>query len=82
MKHSPVVTLLDVDNTLLNNDRLVADLRRHLRQSFGPASERRYFDIFEELRSELGYTDYLGALQRYRLEHSGDPFQFGVKCLS
>jgi FMN phosphatase YigB (HAD superfamily) len=74
MKPSKCITLFDVDNTLLNNDRLVKDLRRHLRRSFGTASERRYFEIFEDLRSELGYTDYLGALQRYRLEHPGDPY--------
>ena len=61
-----VVFLLDVDNTLLDNDRIVADLRRHLEREFGVASADRYWAIFEELRSELGYADYLGALQRYR----------------
>ncbi len=69
-----VVFLLDVDNTLLDNDRIIADLRRHLEQAFGVASADRYWVIFEQLRSELGYVDYLGALQRYRnrIEHSGD----------
>jgi FMN phosphatase YigB (HAD superfamily) len=69
-----VVFLLDVDNTLLDNDRIVADLRRHLDEEFGDASAERYWVIFEELRSELGYVDYLGALQRYRneVDHSDD----------
>ena len=61
-----VVFLLDVDNTLLDNDQVVADLRRHLEREFGAASAGRYWAIFEALRSELGYADYLGALQRYR----------------
>ncbi len=61
-----VVFLLDVDNTLLDNDRVIADLRGHLALEFGTASAARYWAIFEGLRSELGYADYLGALQRYR----------------
>ena len=63
-----VVFLLDVDNTLLDNDRVIADLRGHLEHEFGTASAARYWAIFEGLRSELGYADYLGALQRYRLD--------------
>ena len=63
---SDVVFLLDVDNTLLDNDRIVADLRAHLEREFGLASAQRYWAIFEGLRDELGYADYLGALQRYR----------------
>ena len=63
-----VVFLLDVDNTLLDNDRVIADLRGHLELEFGRASAARYWAIFEGLRSELGYADYLGALQRYRLD--------------
>ena len=63
-----VVFLLDVDNTLLDNDHVVADLRAHLIDEFGRASADRYWDAFEQLRLELGYADYLGALQRYR-EH-------------
>ena len=63
-----VVFLLDVDNTLLDNDRVIADLRDHLEREFGSASAARYWAIFEGLRSELGYADYLGALQRYRLD--------------
>jgi FMN phosphatase YigB (HAD superfamily) len=63
------VFLLDVDNTLLDNDSVIDDVRRHLVDAVGPESERRYWEIFEQLRSELGYADYLGALQRYRLEH-------------
>jgi FMN phosphatase YigB (HAD superfamily) len=62
------VFLLDVDNTLLDNDAVIADLRRHLVEAFGPECDRRYWEIFEQLRAELGYADYLGALQRYRVE--------------
>ena len=67
------VFLLDVDNTLLDNDRIIADLRQHLEQAFGADSAERYWTIFEQLRSELGYADYLGALQRYRMEVPDDP---------
>jgi polyphosphate glucokinase len=70
---APVVFLLDVDNTLLDNDRVIADLRRHLTQAFGTESQERYWTIFEERRTQLGYTDYLGALQRYRDENPRDP---------
>ncbi len=63
-----VVVFFDVDNTLLDNDRIIADLRLHLEQEFGVASSDRYWVIFEKLRDELGYADYLGALQRYRAE--------------
>jgi FMN phosphatase YigB (HAD superfamily) len=62
------VFLLDVDNTLLDNDAVIADLRRHLVGVFGPEWDARYWEIFEQLRAELGYADYLGALQRFRLE--------------
>jgi FMN phosphatase YigB (HAD superfamily) len=68
-----VVFLFDVDNTLLDNDRVQDDLRSHLEHGFGAESRDRYWAIFEELRAELGYTDYLGALQRYRLEDMCDP---------
>ena len=66
------VYLLDVDNTLLDNDAVTEDLRRHLITAFGEDCQRRYWEIFEELRRELGYADYLGALQRFRVEHPGD----------
>jgi FMN phosphatase YigB (HAD superfamily) len=66
-----VVFLLDVDNTLLDNDCVQDDLRDHLEREFGRASRDRYWDIFEQLRSELGYADYLGALQRYRAQLEG-----------
>jgi FMN phosphatase YigB (HAD superfamily) len=66
---SDTVFLLDVDNTLLDNDAVIDDLRRHLVEAFGPECDRRYWEIFEDLRVELGYADYLGALQRYRVEH-------------
>lgn len=70
---SSVVVLFDVDNTLLDNDRVTADLKQHLLREVGPQREERYWTIFEQLRRELGYADYLGALQRYRLEHPRDP---------
>ena len=70
---SEVVFLFDVDNTLLDNDRVQDDLKNHLEAEFGAESRDRYWAIFEELRAELGYTDYLGALQRYRLENLYDP---------
>jgi FMN phosphatase YigB (HAD superfamily) len=68
-----VVFLFDVDNTLLDNDRVQDDLRNHLEREFGAESRDRYWAIFEELRAEFGYSDYLGALQRYRLEDLCDP---------
>jgi FMN phosphatase YigB (HAD superfamily) len=68
-----VVFLFDVDNTLIDNDRVADDLKRHLKDKVGEASEQRYWDIFEKLRTELGYADYLGALQRYRVERPRDP---------
>ena len=67
------VFLFDVDNTLLDNDRVAEDLKRHLASKVGEASEQRYWEIFEQLRTELGYADYLGALQRYRVERPRDP---------
>jgi FMN phosphatase YigB (HAD superfamily) len=63
-----VVFLFDVDNTLLDNDRVIKDLRRYLEREVGRERGDRYWAIFEELREELGYADYLGALQRYRVE--------------
>jgi FMN phosphatase YigB (HAD superfamily) len=68
-----LVFLFDVDNTLLDNDRVQADLSQHLEENYGASARERYFALFEELRTELGYADYLGALQRYRLEELHDP---------
>src|SRR5262249_25771020 len=68
----PIVFLFDVDNTLLDNDRIQSDLKDHLARTFGAACRDRYWTILEELFSELGYRDYLGALQRYRVEHPRD----------
>ena len=67
------IFLFDVDNTLLDNDRVEKDLRRHLKATVGEECQLRYWDIFEQLRAELGYADYLGALQRYRVECPRDP---------
>src|SRR5271154_1470911 len=72
-KPNKVVFLFDVDNTLLDNDRVTADLRRHLEKEVGNEGSRNYWNIFEQLRSELGYADYLGALQRFRSENPHDP---------
>src|SRR5262252_3460135 len=63
-----VVFLFDVDNTLIDNDRVQAHLKEHLERAYGAATRDRYWDILEELRNELGYVDYLGALERYRIE--------------
>ena len=68
-----IIFLFDVDNTLLDNDRIAADLRHHLLRQFGDDNAGRYWDIFESLRAELGYADYLGALQRYRSNDLNDP---------
>ena len=65
----PIVVLVDADNTLLDNDRIQQDLKDHLERAFGLASRERYWRILEDLFVELGYRDYLGALQRYRVEH-------------
>ena len=75
-----VVFLFDVDNTLLDNDRVTADLRRHLEREVGPERSARYWAIFEELRADLGYADYLGALQRYRGEYPRDPHLLTVSA--
>lgn len=67
-----VVFLVDVDNTLLDNDHIQADIRSHLERDYGVAARDRYWAILEDLFTELGYRDYLGALQRYRVEHPQD----------
>lgn len=68
-----IVFLFDVDNTLLDNDAVQEDLRAHLAKDFGEKTKRRYWELFEELRGELGYADYLGALERYRAEDLHEP---------
>jgi FMN phosphatase YigB (HAD superfamily) len=72
MTPSPIVFLVDVDNTLIDNDRIQNDLKRHLEREFGAACRNRYWTILEQLFKDLGYRDYLGALQRYRVEHPED----------
>ncbi|MGP8050685.1 MAG: HAD family hydrolase [Desulfobaccales bacterium] len=71
-KHE-IVFLFDVDNTLLDNDHVERDLRQYLSSCLSTQARDRFFAIFEELRQEIGYADYLGALQRYRLEALHDP---------
>lgn len=78
MAPDQVVFLLDVDNTLLDNDRVIADLMGHLDREVGQECQKRYWAIFEGLRAELGYADYLGALQRYRIEHPRDTHLYVV----
>lgn len=68
----PIVFLIDVDNTLLDNDALQQDLKDHIERVYGVASRQRYWRILEDLFAELGYRDYIGALQRYRSEHPRD----------
>jgi FMN phosphatase YigB (HAD superfamily) len=68
-----LVFLIDVDNTLLDNDRFAADLGERLEQSFGRVERERYWTIYAQLRDELGYADYLGALQRFRSGLDNDP---------
>jgi FMN phosphatase YigB (HAD superfamily) len=71
-RRTEIVFLFDVDNTLLDNDEIIADLRRFLMREDGGAAAEHYFEIFEQLRKELGYADYLGALQRYRVMYPHD----------
>jgi FMN phosphatase YigB (HAD superfamily) len=68
-----VVFLVDVDDTLIENDRIQSDIQRHLEREYGAAARERYWAIQEELMTALGYRDYLGALQRYRVEHPYQP---------
>src|SRR5712675_991892 len=65
----PLVFLVDVDNTLVDNDGIQQDLKDHLERTYGLAARERYWRILEDLFVELGYRDYIGALQRYRVEH-------------
>jgi FMN phosphatase YigB (HAD superfamily) len=71
--------LFDVDNTLLDNDQVIADLSKYLKREVGPDRARCYWTIFEQLRTRLGYADYLGALQRYRSEY---PHDLGLLAVS
>jgi len=68
-----VVFLFDVDNTLLDNDTAVNDYLTEIRRTVSPEASQRYWEIFQDLAKETGYADYLGALQRYRLEDMHDP---------
>jgi len=78
MKQHDTVFLFDVDNTLLDNDRVTKDLRTFLENEVGNDRSDHYWDIFETLRTELGYADYLGALQRYRLANPYDSHVLAV----
>ena len=78
MQQHRVVFLFDVDNTLLDNDRVTRDLRNYLEREVGPERNEHYWQIFEQLRTELGYADYLGALQRYRIQYPHDTHLLAV----
>ena len=78
MQQHRVVFLFDVDNTLLDNDRVTRDLRNYLAREVGPERNDHYWQIFEQLRDELGYADYLGALQRYRIQYPHDTHLLAV----
>src|SRR4051812_17199083 len=78
MTKGELVFLFDVDNTLLDNDCIALDLKRHLEYQVGAERGDRYWKIFEELRAELGYADYLGALQRYRVEDPHHPHLLAI----
>lgn len=73
-----IVFLIDVDNTLLDNDRLIEDLMEHIAGEYGTTSRERYSQILEDVRGRLGYVDYLGALQQFRLEHLDVPELLGM----
>lgn len=73
MPRAPVVFLVDVDNTLLDNDRVLADMRARVTKAEGASGFRRFWAHLEDLRAELGYADYLGALQRLRRERPYAP---------
>jgi FMN phosphatase YigB (HAD superfamily) len=68
-RHHPIVFLVDVDNTLVDNDGIQQDLKDHLERAYGIAARDRYWAILEDLMEKLGYRDYIGALQRFRVEH-------------
>jgi len=78
MQQHRIVFLFDVDNTLLDNDRVTRDLRNYLAREVGPERNEHYWQIFEQLRDELGYADYLGALQRYRIQYPHDTHLLAV----
>lgn len=68
----PIVFLVDVDNTLVDNDGIQQDLKDHLAKTYGVAARDRYWKILEDLMVELGYRDYIGALQKFRVEHPSE----------
>ena len=74
-----LVFLIDVDNTLLDNDAIIADMRTEITRLVGASREQRYWALFEEIRATVGYADYLGALQRFRLE---DPHDSNLLAIS
>jgi FMN phosphatase YigB (HAD superfamily) len=78
MLNSDAVFLLDVDDTLLDNDRFGAELGKRLESDFGVEARKRYWGIFEELRAKSGFADYLGSLQLFRDGLDDDPRLLGM----
>ena len=73
LTHRDTVFLLDVDNTLLDNDRFATDLSKQLEHAFGVVESLRYWEIYKQLRKQLGYADYLATLQTFRMGLDDDP---------
>ena len=69
----PIVFLIDVDNTLLDNDRFAADLTARLDHDFGKAERERYWSIYRQQRDKVSYADYLGTLQKFRVGSDNEP---------
>jgi FMN phosphatase YigB (HAD superfamily) len=67
------VYLLDVDNTLLDNDRFSADLDAHLVRALGVEGRARYRGLYRSVREQRGYADYLEPLQQMRRDFEADP---------
>jgi FMN phosphatase YigB (HAD superfamily) len=78
MLNADTIFLLDVDNTLLDNDRFAADLGNRLESDFGADARKRYWAIFEDLRARVGFADYLGSLQVFRSGLDDDPRLLGM----
>jgi FMN phosphatase YigB (HAD superfamily) len=78
LNEAATIFLLDVDNTLLDNDRFAADLGQQVEKSFGAAQRTRYWDIFAQRRAALGLADYLGSLQEFRAGLDDEPQLLGM----
>ena len=70
---APVTFLVDVDNTLLDNDGIRADFEAHLLSAYGEAAREAYWTIQERRFAELGFRDYLGAVEEWWTDARRDP---------